>query len=159
MEIHVREAAPEDRNTLVEFNAAMALETEHKRLENELLSRGVLEALRNPARGRYFVADVERRTVGQLLVTYEWSDWRCADFWWIQSVYVAPDARRRGVFGALYRFTEGAAKKAGACGLRLYVERENKRAQDTYRALGMTHSHYDLFECEFRSSAAGTGSH
>jgi ribosomal protein S18 acetylase RimI-like enzyme len=82
------------------------------------------------------------------MITYEWSDWRDGDFWWIQSVYVAPEARRRGVFRALYRHVEAKAREARACGLRLYVEGANANAQATYRGLGMSASHYELYEIE-----------
>ena len=148
----IRAATSSDVATLVEFNAAMAAETEHKELDRVVLVRGVRAVLADPAKGRYLVAvrGEPERIVGCLLVTYEWSDWRNRTFWWIQSVYVSPAERRSGVFGALYRHLLEVARASGdVCGLRLYVERENERAQATYRSLGMDPSAYRMFEVDF----------
>ena len=128
----------------------MAWETEEKTLSLETLRAGVLELVRDGRKGFYLVAESGDRIVGQLMVTFEWSDWRNGHYWWLQSVYVAPDYRRQGVFRRLYREVETLARQAGdVCGLRLYVERANLRAQQTYADLGMVHSHYDMYEVEF----------
>lgn len=124
----------------------MAWETEQKRLEPAVLMRGVRAVLDEPRRGFYLIAEHEGRAAGCLLVTYEWSDWRNGDFWWIQSVYVLPEARRAGVFRALYADVARRAKQEGAVGLRLYVETENLRAQHVYRELGMERCHYLMYE-------------
>lgn len=149
-DIAVRPAATTDLDRLVSWNAAMAWETEHKRLDPATLRRGVATALDAPERGRYFVAERAGQPVGSLLITTEWSDWRCADWWWIQSVYVEPAHRRQGVFQALYRHVEALARAEGqVCGLRLYVEKENAGAQSTYAGLGMGDAGYYMFESEF----------
>ncbi|MDZ4349841.1 MAG: GNAT family N-acetyltransferase [Xanthomonadaceae bacterium] len=149
-DIAVRPAATIDLEQLVSWNAAMAWETEHKRLDPATLRRGVATALDAPARGRYFVAERAGQPVGSLLITTEWSDWRCADWWWIQSVYVEPAHRRQGVFQTLYRHVEALARAEGqVCGLRLYVEKENAGAQSTYTRLGMRDAGYYMFESEF----------
>jgi ribosomal protein S18 acetylase RimI-like enzyme len=145
----VRGATVDDAEVIAAYNAAMALETEHKRLDPNVLRAGVEGAIERPAAAKYFLAEVGGRVVGQLMVTLEWSDWRNADFWWIQSVYVAPEFRSRGIFGALYRHVEGLARGAGACGLRLYVERENVGAQAAYRRLGMGDAGYFVFEVDW----------
>lgn len=145
----IRAATPADASTITHFNAAMALETEHKRLDPATLRAGVERAIAEPQGARYFLADAGGRVVGQLMITFEWSDWRNATFWWIQSVYVAPDFRSKGVFRQLYRHVEGLAKEAGACGLRLYVEKENARAQEVYRRLGMGDAGYLVFETDW----------
>jgi GNAT superfamily N-acetyltransferase len=147
--MRIRAATLDDIDLLVDFNAAMALETEGKRLDPARLRAGVAGVFDDSRRGVYRVAELEGEAVGGLLVTFEWSDWRNADFWWIQSVYVRPAARGRGVFGALYRTVEAEARAAGACGLRLYVERDNARAQASYRRLGMDGTHYLMFEAAF----------
>jgi len=106
----------------------------------------------DPDRGRgfYLLAEAEGQVVGQLLVTTEWSDWRNAFFWWVQSVYVAPSYRRRGVYRALDSYLRAEARRRGdVCGLRLYVARTNRVAQQVYASLGMARSHYDMFEVEF----------
>ena len=146
----MRRATPEDLDTLVRFNAAMAEETEGKALELARLRSGVAALFQDPNRGFYLVAEIGGQVVGQLLVTTEWSDWRNAFFWWIQSVYVAPAYRRRGVYRALHSYLQAEAQRHGdICGLRLYVERSNQVAQQTYSSLGMARSHYDLYEIEF----------
>ena len=145
--MNVRRAGARDAEVLVEFNCAMALETEGKALLPEVIGAGVRALLANPAAGFYVVAESDARVVGALLITKEWSDWRNGTFWWIQSVYVRPELRRKGVYKTLYRHVqELAAKDPGVCGFRLYVERENARAQETYRALGMKQTHYLVFE-------------
>jgi GNAT superfamily N-acetyltransferase len=142
----IRLAERSDAAVVAEWNAAMAWETEHKRLDPEVLKRGVMAVFDEPRRGFYLLAERESRAAGCLLVTYEWSDWRNGDFWWIQSVYVAPDARRGGVFRAMYADVARRAGEAGAVGLRLYVETENARAQNTYSELGMEQCHYLMYE-------------
>ena len=145
----IRDATPDDRIFLVDCAAAMALETEHKQLDAACLARGVQTLLAQPARGFYLIAERAGARVGTLMVSYEWSDWRGGDFWWIQSVYVLPEARRGGVYRALHVATRTRAQSAGAVGLRLYVEQDNTRAQRSYAALGMRRTAYALFEQEF----------
>lgn len=143
----VRAARPEDRDTIAAFNAAMARETEEKELDLATLKTGVEAALADPARGRYFVAEIDGRVAGCLLLTREWSDWRNGWYWWIQSVYTHPDFRGRGVYGALHGRVRDEARAAGdVTAIRLYVERDNGRAQRTYRKLGMADSGYVVFE-------------
>ncbi|HEY8683467.1 MAG TPA: GNAT family N-acetyltransferase [Rhodanobacter sp.] len=142
----IRAAARHDLPALLAWNAAMAWETEHKRLDPGVLERGIAGVFEKPQRGFYLIAERDGMAVGSLLVTYEWSDWRCGDFWWIQSVYVSPEARRGGVFRALHAEVARRAGAAGAVGLRLYVETENLRAQTTYAELGMQRCHYWMYE-------------
>src|SRR5512139_1278708 len=146
MTVTVRDARREDLPQLVQWNAAMAWETEHKQLDPALLTRGMAAVFDEPRRGFYLVAEHDGTPAGCLMVTYEWSDWRCGDFWWIQSVYVAESARRSGVFRTLYADVARRARAAGAVGLRLYVETENERAQATYAGLGMERCHYFMYE-------------
>ena len=153
MSLSIRAAALTDLADLVAWNAAMAWETEHRRLDTAILQRGVSGVFEQPRRGFYLIAERDGVAVGSLLVTYEWSDWRCGDFWWIQSVYVIPAARRGGVFRALYTAVEQDAAAAGAAGLRLYVETENDRAQTTYADLGMQRCHYFMYEALLPSHA------
>jgi GNAT superfamily N-acetyltransferase len=148
---HIRRGALADADLLTRFNHAMARESEDKPLDLERLKAGITALLNNPADGYYLIAEAERGDVaGALMLTFEWSDWRNGRFWWIQSVYVRPEYRRRGVYRALHAHVRDAARAdASACGLRLYVERENAGAQATYSALGMVETHYRLYEEEF----------
>jgi GNAT superfamily N-acetyltransferase len=145
----VRAAGAEDLEALVTGNLALAEETERVRLDVDTLRQGIRALLESRAPGRYWVAELEGRVVGQLLVTYEWSDWRNRMVWWIQSVYVAPDARSRGVLRTLYDEARREALAAGSGGLRLYVDTTNLRAQAVYAALGMNGGHYRVFEDMF----------
>lgn len=145
----IRPAVDADLDVLVAGNAAMALDTEQLRLDTTVLRRGVRAVLSGEAPGRYWVAERDGRVVGQLLITYEWSDWRNRQVWWIQSVHVDPDARRLGVFRALYAHVRAEAQAAGAGGVRLYVDETNTRAQAVYAALGMNGGHYRVFEDMF----------
>ena len=151
MDLKIRDAVLEDAPTIADNNAAMALETEHKRLDPATVRLGVQACFSDPAKGSYFVAeDTAGVVIGQLMITHEWSDWRNGDFWWIQSVYVAPSARRAGVFRALYAHSEILARATpGVCGIRLYVEADNVRAQRTYEHCGMHNAGYRVMEVDY----------
>jgi GNAT superfamily N-acetyltransferase len=148
----VRRATQADLDALVAGNLALAEETERVRLDPETVRAGILALLDRRAPGAYWVAERDTSdgaVVGQLLITYEWSDWRNRMVWWIQSVHVVPEARRHGVFRALYAFIRREAEAAGAGGLRLYVDTSNTSAQAVYAALGMNGGHYRVFEDMF----------
>ena len=155
----IREAQPTDTDLLAQWMIAMAWETEHKHLDPATIHAGIAVGIADPAKARYFVAMQDaamagRETVGiavgMLMLTTEWSDWRNGDWWWIQSVYVAPDHRRQGVYAALYRHAEQLARATpGVIGLRLYVEKDNANALRTYSALGMHDAGYRIYETEF----------
>ena len=147
----IRSAGAEDLDALVAGNMALAEETERVHLDAGTLRQGIQALLESRAPGRYWVAELDGRVVGQLLITYEWSDWRNRMVWWIQSVYVVSEARGRGVMRALYSHARHEAVAAGAGGLRLYVDTSNTRAQAVYAALGMNGDHYRVFEDMFQS--------
>jgi GNAT superfamily N-acetyltransferase len=143
----IRPAGPADAAVVAEFNRLLAWETEHKRLDPAVLARGVGRLLADPARGFYLMAEADGQVVGQLMATFEWSDWRDGWFWWVQSVYVRDDFRRAGVFRALFAELVGRARAAGdVVGLRLYVEKDNRRAQATYESLGLKEAGYFVRE-------------
>ncbi len=145
--IEIRTGQPGDERALVEFNIAMARETENKSLSPVMVSAGVRNLLKNPQHGFYVVAHTGEAVAGTLMVTTEWSDWRNGEFWWIQSVYVRPEFRRRGIYRALYEFVKTRAVESGrVCGFRLYVERDNVIAQQTYRKMGMEEMRYKILE-------------
>jgi ribosomal protein S18 acetylase RimI-like enzyme len=151
MNIVIRQAAPADAAIIVEFNASMALETEHLELDRTRLRKGTEALLADSSKGLYYLAEVDGVVVGQLMITYEWSDWRNATFWWIQSVFVHPEYRHLGVFRTLYSHIESIAReRRDVCGLRLYVEHSNTRAQRTYESLGMKHSHYLMMDIDIQ---------
>jgi GNAT superfamily N-acetyltransferase len=149
--LHIRAAGEGDVPLLAAWARAMALETEHKQLDPGTVARGIAAVLAEPRRGRYLVAERDGVPAGTLMLTYEWSDWRCGDWWWIQSVYVDPAYRRRGVYAALYAQVRAeAAARPDVCGLRLYVERDNAAAQRTYEGLGMADAGYRMYEAPTR---------
>jgi ribosomal protein S18 acetylase RimI-like enzyme len=145
----IRLAAQADADALIAFNQAMALETEGRTLEPGKIAPGVAAVFGDEKKGFYVVAEHDARIVGGLMVTYEWSDWRNAWFWWIQSVYILPEARGTGLYRRMYDFVKERAAKAGnVCGFRLYVETENVHAQKVYDGVGMSRSHYVMYEEE-----------
>lgn len=152
-EITIRRATEDDVTLLTQFNVAMARETEDKALNPGVVGPGVRSLVTDERLGFYLVAETADRIAGCLAITFEWSDWRNGLFWWIQSVYVDPAFRQRGVFRKLYdNVYQEAAHTPNVCGIRLYVERENVGAQATYSRLGMTETNYRLFEVEFDHS-------
>ena len=149
-QINVRRASRSDASKIVGFQQSMAVETEGKTLDESLVGPGVESVFADSDKGFYLVAESGDEVVGSLLITYEWSDWRNAIFWWIQSVFVDADHRRRGVYTAMHDHVLTQARESDdICGVRLYVERSNHNAQQTYKSLGMDHSHYDLYEIDF----------
>jgi GNAT superfamily N-acetyltransferase len=147
MSLACRYANSDDLKTIAEFQIAMAWETEQVRLDPAICAAGVRGLFDDPAFGRYHVAEIEGLVVGSTLVTYEWSDWRNGVVWWIQSVYVIPEFRRRGVYSGLYTRIRGLADADPKIrGIRLYVDRRNVSAQQVYERLGMNGDHYQVFE-------------
>ena len=151
IDINIRQATPDDSAIIAEFNTRLADETESLRLEADVINAGVAAVLNDPSRGIYFVAEADGKIIGQLMITYEWSDWRNGNLWWIQSVYVAPAYRRRGIFRALFKHVQALANwQKEVCGLRLYMHAENAKARRTYESLGMKATHYQVFEIDCR---------
>lgn len=143
----IRQATHQDAGELTEFNISMARETEGLELKPGIIGAGVRAMIDNPERGFYLVVELDNGIQASLMVTTEWSDWRNGTFWWIQSVYVRPQYRRQGLYRELYaRVKELAEQEPSVCGFRLYVERDNATAQQTYRALGMSQTDYHIFE-------------
>lgn len=142
-----REATPADAPAIIEFQIAMARETEDLELDRAILSRGVQAVFADPSLGRYFVVESQGRVVASLMITYEWSDWRNGVVWWIQSVYVVPEFRRRGLYAGLYHHIRAMVEPEPSIrGIRLYVDNRNTSAQQVYTRLGMEGEHYRVFE-------------
>ncbi|MFB1034153.1 MAG: GNAT family N-acetyltransferase [Sinobacterium sp.] len=145
--INIRVAQNSDVKSLVEFNQLMAWETEQKKLDEDILTKGVSALIVDENKGFYLVAEQNNIVVGSLMVTTEWSDWRNGVFWWVQSVYITPDFRRQGIYAQLYAQVKTLAEQQhNVCGFRLYVEKENIIAQKTYESLGMQPTHYFMYE-------------
>ncbi len=149
-DIRIRQGTNSDINRIAEFQQALAQESEGKTLDDDLLLKGIQKIFQDEGRGFYLMAESGDQVVGGLMITYEWSDWRNANFWWIQSVYVDNKWRRQGVYRALHDYVDDIARSRNdICGIRLYVERNNTVAQQTYNSLGMSQSHYHLYEIDF----------
>lgn len=145
--MNIRLANAADADAFVQFNQAMAFETEGKQLEPDVVGSAVAAVFADEHKGFYVVAEDEGNVVGGLMITYEWSDWRNAWFWWIQSVYISPEARGQKIYTKLYAFVKETAREAGnVYGIRLYVETENSRAQRIYEKVGMEQSHYLMYD-------------
>jgi len=150
IKIQIRPACFSDAPVIAEFNRRMAWETERLQLDPETLRQGVTAVLDDTAKGVYYLAETGGTVVGQLMITYEWSDWRNGNLWWIQSVFVKEEFRGQGVFRALFKHLHNLARAdAGVAGLRLYMHSDNAAARQTYERLGMQHSDYEVFEMDF----------
>ena len=148
--VTIRDANSGDLEVICEFNGYMAAETEDMALEPQRLCEGVRRVLDDPGRGRYLVAEMDGRVIGQTMITFEWSDWRNGWFWWLQSAYVHPEARDGGVFRTLLEHVESLAREAGdVCGIRLYVDGDNEAAARAYDRLGVLASPYRMREKDF----------
>lgn len=145
--MNIRQATSDDVDALIAFNQGIARETEDRELDHATLKQGITRFLSRDQYGFYTVAEIDNEVVGSLMITYEWSDWRNGVIWWIQSVYVTPTHRRKGVYTALYQNVRRLADVVGdVCAFRLYVEKDNQIAQQTYRKMGMAESCYLIFE-------------
>jgi ribosomal protein S18 acetylase RimI-like enzyme len=145
--IECREGTPSDVPVIVDFQLAMARETEELDLDREVCAGGVQAVFDDPSRGRYFLAESDGAVIASLMITYEWSDWRNGNVWWIQSVYVRPEFRQQRVYAGLYAHVQRLVQADDSLrGIRLYVDRRNTRAQSVYTKLGMNGEHYQVFE-------------
>ena len=145
--VTIRHACPEDIGTIVDYNLALCRETEDRELNPMTVRKGVTRFVTERKRGQYFVAELEGGVVGQTAYTYEWSDWRNGELWWIQSVYVDADFRGRGVFRALLEHIRSLGEAdPDCCGIRLYMERDNRTARQSYLNLGFTEPGYEVLE-------------
>ena len=142
----IRSATSDDTDVIARFNTALAIETEDVRLDPHTITQGVRAGLADESKALYFLAEIDGCVVGQIMITHEWSDWRNGDIWWIQSVYVDAQHRRKGVFAAMYKYVVSLAKEKGVVAIRLYVEKENATGKATYLKLGMAQTHYDVME-------------
>ena len=136
---------------MADFNLRLAEETENLRLDPTCVSAGVAAVLADPTKGLYYLAEQDGQVLGQVMITYEWSDWRNGNIWWLQSVYVRPEYRNQGIFRMLFQhLCQLACGRTDVWGLRLYMHNENDRARRSYERLGMTRTQYEVFEICFR---------
>ncbi len=145
--VHIRLSSEHDSNTIVDFQIAMAKETEGIDLDRETVKEGVISVYRDHQKGKYYVATYNELIVGSLMLTPEWSDWRNCWVMWIQSVYILPYYRSKGIFRSMYEhIISDVAKSDEVSGIRLYVDKKNSGAISVYEKLGMDGDHYQLFE-------------
>ena len=145
----IRKANLNDVETIAKFNYNLAYETENKELKMDVLRKGVENLIKDNSKGQYYVYTIDEKIVGQIMYTYEWSDWRNKTFLWVQSVYVDKEYRQKGVFKSLYNYVKSFCDNDDSIGgIRLYVEKQNKNAQSTYKSLGMIECEYDMYEYE-----------
>ena len=145
--ITIKNANEQDIKTITDFQLKMAFETEKLVLNPEIVIKGVNSVFNNPNNGRYFIAEQDSQVVASLLITHEWSDWRNAQVWWIQSVYVKAEFRKKGIFKKMYQHISELVKNSrNLAGIRLYVDRTNSNARKVYEKIGMNGEHYQLFE-------------
>ena len=146
LDLTITRGKASDIEAIVRFQADMAMESEGTMLDMDILTLGVTSAINDEQKGTYLVASVNDTPIGSLMVTREWSDWNNMWYWWIQSVYVMPEYRNQGVYRAMYATLKDMAKENGVSQVRLYADRTNHSAQQVYQRLGMTESHYLMFE-------------
>lgn len=147
MNFFIRNAEIKDCLYIVDFQIQMALETENRKLNRTIVEKGVKAVFEDPKKGTYYVTLLEDKIIASLLITFEWSDWRNGNVWWIQSLYVVEDYRKKGIFKKMYQFlVESIQNDPKIMGIRLYVDRTNKIAQGVYTKIGMNGEHYQVYE-------------
>ena len=143
----IRQANISDSASIVEFQLAMAMETEQLQLHEPTVTEGVAAVFADQSKGIYYVAETDGKVVGSLLTTFEWSDWRNGTVLWVQSVYVRPEFRKKSIFSRLYKhIQEKVVSNSDLRGIRLYADKTNTSAHGVYEHLGMTAEHYQMFE-------------
>ena len=142
----IRKAVKGDEKYIAHHNCLMAFETENKKLAPAIVLKGVKAVFADPKKGFYLVAQINDNVIGNLMITYEWSDWRNSTIWWIQSVYVKKEFRKKGIYSQLYKQVINEARKEKVNTLRLYVEKHNRSAKKVYKKLGMQQGIYDFYE-------------
>jgi GNAT superfamily N-acetyltransferase len=153
MSLTIRSAEPSDQAVITQFNLDLAMQTESLALDKDVVQKGVAAILGDQSKGFYTVAESAEEIVGQVMVTYEWSDWRNGNIWWLQSVYVQPRWRGKGVFSALLQhLREAAETRPDVCGIRLYMHETNSQANKVYNQLGFSHTGYQVFEMPLKGS-------
>jgi GNAT superfamily N-acetyltransferase len=156
--MNIRPAQASDAPLIADFNLRLAKETEDLSLDPAVVAAGVAAVLKEPVKGIYYLAEEDGVVAGQLMVTYEWSDWRNGNLWWIQSVYVKEEFRGRGVFRRLFQHVQELARQQkDVPALRLYMHSENERARRSYEQLGMKRTHYEVFELDLSGGAGAVG--
>ena len=146
IDIIITKGQIEDIENIAQFQVDMAMESEGTQLDKDIVTKGVSAAMADENKGLYYIARVDGKAVGSLMLTREWSDWNNGWYWWIQSVYVAPDYRRQGVYKSMYQAVCTDAKQQNVAQVRLYVDKTNTRGQEVYSSLGMPESHYLIYE-------------
>lgn len=146
IDIIITKGQIEDIENIAQFQVDMAMESEGTQLDKDTVTKGVSAAMADENKGLYYIARVDGKAVGSLMLTREWSDWNNGWYWWIQSVYVAPDYRRQGVYKSMYQAVCTDAKQQNIAQVRLYVDKTNTRGQEVYSSLGMQESHYLIYE-------------
>lgn len=145
--VNIRDAIYKDAEFIIHFQFLMAFETERISLDKITVGKGVFAVLEDKNKGSYIVAESDGKIVASLLLTSEWSDWRNGKILWVQSVYVLPEYRGRGVFRQMYGFVKNRTDSDGKIkGIRLYVDKSNIVAQKVYKSLGMNGDHYTVYE-------------
>lgn len=146
MEAIITKGRIEDIEVIAQFQVDMAMESEGTLLDKETVTKGVTAAMGDENKGCYYVARIDGKAVGSLMLTREWSDWNNGWYWWIQSVYVAPEYRRQGIYKSMYQSVCKDARKQNVAQVRLYVDKTNACGQKVYESLGMQESHYLIYE-------------
>jgi ribosomal protein S18 acetylase RimI-like enzyme len=139
----IRRAVPDDVDTLIAFTLQEAQEAEGIELDAAAVRHGVRGAFDNPSRATCWIAeDAEGRVVASTSVVTEWSNFHGGEYWWVQSLYIVPAHRGRGLVDRLLDHLWSAAGAAGALDLRLYAHQSNEKALRVYKRLGFTASPY-----------------
>ena len=131
---------------IAQFQVDMAMESEGLTLDAEKVLNGVSAVMKDNSKGKYLVARLDEHIIASLMITREWSDWNCEWYWWIQSVYVLPSYRGKGIFSAMYSKVKEMAREEGIAQIRLYVDKENIKARNVYQRLGMNECHYLMYD-------------
>jgi GNAT superfamily N-acetyltransferase len=139
----LRRATSSDLETIVGFTLEEAREAECLDKDADDVRRGVSAGLEDPSVAIYWVAESrDGETVASTSVIREWSNFNGGYYWWVQSMYIAPEHRGSGLVDLLLDKVAEEARDAGAIDLRLYAHGSNARALEAYRRCGFDETPY-----------------
>ena len=147
----VKNMTTEDISTFISFQKIMAKETEGVNLDDSSIA-GALEYLINDdSYGKAFMAKLGPNgvSVGTCYINYGYDVLSNKFTIWVQSVFVHPEYRKKGIFSKIFNHLELVARQLNASRISLFVDFSNLPAQKVYEKMGMVRREHSFIERDF----------